>query len=46
MDKAIQIVENKIKEIQKYTHLGLNFKARELILKDILKELKHEKSSK
>ena len=43
MEKAIEVIENKLQEIQKYSHLGETFKARELILLDVLKELKNVK---
>lgn len=38
MEKAIQTVENKIKEVEKYTHID-SFKSRLFVLNDILKKL-------
>jgi hypothetical protein len=42
MDKAIEIIENKLKKVEKYLHIE-SFKSRQLILKDVLKELKSVK---
>lgn len=39
METAIKIVENKLLEVEKYLHIQ-GFKERQLILKDVLKDLK------
>jgi len=39
MEKAIQIIENKIRECEKLSHIE-SFKHRIYVLKDVLKELK------
>lgn len=42
-DQVINLIESKIREVQKYTHLSETFLAREMILKDLLKEVKQLK---
>ena len=41
LGKAIEITENKLREVQKYSHISDTFKARELILIDLLKDFKN-----
>lgn len=43
MEKVINLIETKILEVQKYSHLGETFLAREMILKDLLKDIKQIK---